>query len=204
MFKDTIAIFAAFIILFIMAVTVKVPLEQLADPTDSNYVPRPDWYFLFLFQILKLFEGPLEMVGTVILPGLAFLALLSVPFVDRGELRRLRHRTLAIGVTFFTALGWTGLTATAILTNPKTDSSGAQEGETIQEWQQLSPAELAGIAYYRDEKCASCHNLKEGTPKVGPNLTTAAIRRSPVWMIEHFKHPVAVSTWHLDASDPSQ
>ena len=188
-FKDTIAIFAAFIILFVMAVTVKVPLEQLADPTDSNYIPRPDWYFLFLFQILKLFEGPLEMVGTVILPGLAFLALLSVPFVDRGELRRLRHRTLAIGVTFFTALGWTGLTATAILTNPKTDSSGHQEGETIQEWQQLSPAELAGIAYYRDEKCASCHNLKEGTPKVGPNLTTAAIRRSPVWMIEHFKHP---------------
>jgi len=67
------------------------------------------------------------MVGTVILPGLAFLALLSVPFVDRGELRRLRHRTLAIGVTFLAALGWTGLTATAILTNPKTDSSGHQE-----------------------------------------------------------------------------
>ena len=188
-FKDTMAIFAAFIILFIMAVTVKVPLEQLADPTDSNYIPRPDWYFLFLFQTLKLFEGPLEMVGTVILPGLAFLALLSVPFVDRGELRRLRHRTLAIGVTFLAALGWTGLTATAILTNPKTDSSGHQEGETIQEWQQLSPAELAGIAYYRDEKCATCHNLREGTPKVGPNLTTAANRRSPVWMIEHFKHP---------------
>jgi ubiquinol-cytochrome c reductase cytochrome b subunit len=99
-FTDTIAIFAAFIILFVMAVTVKVPLEQLADPTDSNYIPRPDWYFLFLFQILKLFEGPLEMVGTVILTGLAFLALLSVPLVDPGELRRLRHRTLAIGVTF--------------------------------------------------------------------------------------------------------
>jgi ubiquinol-cytochrome c reductase cytochrome b subunit len=188
-FKDTFAIFVAFVILFVMAVTVKVPLEQLADPTDSNYVPRPDWYFLFLFQILKLFEGPLEMVGTVILPGLAFLALLSVPFVDRGESRRLRRRTLAIGVAVFAALGWTGLTATAILTNPKTDSSGGQAGEMIQGWQQLSPAELAGIAYYRDEKCASCHNLTEGTPKVGPNLTTAAIRRSLVWMIEHFKHP---------------
>lgn len=188
-FKDTVAIFVAFVILFVMAATVKVPLEQLADPTDSNYVPRPDWYFLFLFQILKLFEGPLEMVGTVILPGLAFLALLSVPFVDRGELRRLRRRTLAIGIAFFVALGWTGLTATAILTNPKTDSSGGEGGEMIQGWQQLSPSELAGIAYYRDEKCASCHNLTEGTPKVGPNLTTAANRRSPVWMIEHFKHP---------------
>jgi len=188
-FKDTIAIFAAFIILFVMAATVKVPLEQLADPTNSNYIPRPDWYFLFLFQILKLFEGPLEIVGTVILPGLAFLALLSVPFVDRGGMRRLRQRTLAIGVTLFAALGWTGLTGTAILTTPKTDSSGGLESENIQGWQQLSPVELAGIAYYRDEKCASCHNFAEGTPKVGPNLTTAAIRRSPTWMIEHFKHP---------------
>ena len=62
-FKDTMAIFAAFAILFVMAVAARVPLEQLADPTDTSYVPRPEWYFLFLFQLLKLFTGPLEVVG---------------------------------------------------------------------------------------------------------------------------------------------
>jgi len=67
-FKDTMAIFAAFAILFVMAVAVRVPLEQLADPTDTSYVPRPEWYFLFLFQLLKLFTGPLEVVGSVVLP----------------------------------------------------------------------------------------------------------------------------------------
>ena len=68
-FKDTVAIFIAFAILFVMAMVVRVPLERLADPTDTSYIPRPEWYFLFLFQTLKVFEGPLEVVGSVVLPG---------------------------------------------------------------------------------------------------------------------------------------
>ena len=87
-FRDTVAVFFAFAILFVMAVAVRVPLEQLADPTDTTYIPRPEWYFLFLFQTLKLFPGPLEMVGAVVLPGLAVLVLLLVPFIDRGQVRR--------------------------------------------------------------------------------------------------------------------
>src|SRR6266849_2307210 len=62
-FKDTVAIFIAFAILFTMAVVVRVPLEQLADPTDTFYIPRPEWYFLFLFQTLTLFPAPLELIG---------------------------------------------------------------------------------------------------------------------------------------------
>src|SRR5208337_412664 len=75
LFKDTVAIFVAFAVLFLMAVIVRVPLEQLADPTDTTYIPRPEWYFLFLFQTLKLFAGPLEVVGSVVLPTLAILPL---------------------------------------------------------------------------------------------------------------------------------
>ena len=84
-FKDTMAIFIAFAILFMMAVAVRVPLEQLADPTDTSYIPRPEWYFLFLFQTLKLFDGPLEVIGSVVLPGLAVLLLILVPFIDRSR-----------------------------------------------------------------------------------------------------------------------
>jgi quinol-cytochrome oxidoreductase complex cytochrome b subunit/cytochrome c2 len=188
-FKDTVAIFVAFVVLFVMAAVAKVPLERLADPTDTTYIPRPDWYFLFLFQTLKFFEGPLEIVGSVILPTLAILALLSVPFVDRGEVRRLTQRTLAIGVVTLAAVGWTGLTVVAIATTPKSGPSTGEETGAVEEWQQLSPVELTGIGYYREEKCASCHNLTEGPAKVGPNLTTTAIRRSPAWLIEHFRDP---------------
>src|SRR3954451_11352386 len=89
--KDTVAIFIAFAILFTLAVAVRVPLERMADPTDTSYIPRPEWYFLFLFQTLKFFEGPLEIVGSVVLPTLAIGALLLAPFIDRGRVVRVRQ-----------------------------------------------------------------------------------------------------------------
>ena len=90
-FKDTVAVFLAFAFLFVMAIVVRVPLERMADPTDTSYIPRPEWYFLFLFQTLKVFEGPLEVVGTVVLPTLAILALILTPFIDRSKLVRVRQ-----------------------------------------------------------------------------------------------------------------
>ncbi|MCI0624122.1 MAG: cytochrome b N-terminal domain-containing protein [Acidobacteria bacterium] len=188
-FKDTVAIFVAFIILFVMAVVVKVPLERLADPTDTTYIPRPDWYFLFLFQILKFCEGPLEVVGSVVLPTMAILALLLVPFVDRGAAKRLAQRTVAFSAVALAAIGWTGLTVTAIVTTPKPTPGSAESGTAVAGWQQLSPEALAGIGYYRKEQCASCHHLMDGKTKVGPNLSTTPIKRSVGWMVEHFKNP---------------
>jgi ubiquinol-cytochrome c reductase cytochrome b subunit len=188
-FKDTVAVFIAFIILFMMAVAARVPLERLADPTDTAYIPRPDWYFLFLFQTLKMFEGPLEIVGSVVLPTLAILALLLVPFFDRGTAKKLAQRTVALAVVALAAVGWAGLTVTAIVTTPKLSPTSDEEQTAILGWQQLSPEALAGIGYFREEQCSTCHNLSEGTPKVGPNLTNTASRRSPEWMIEHFRNP---------------
>ena len=80
-FKDTVAIFSAFAVLFTMAAVVHVPLEKLADPSDSSYIPRPEWYFLFLFQTLKLFTGPLELVGSLLLPSAAILKLALAPLL---------------------------------------------------------------------------------------------------------------------------
>src|SRR5713226_2820332 len=113
-FRDTVAIFAAFAILFVMAAAVHVPLEELADPTDTTYVPRPEWYFLFLFQTLKLFKGPLEMIGSVVLPTLAIFALVLVPFIDRGRMRKVTQRTFAAAVVCLAAIGWTSLTVAAM------------------------------------------------------------------------------------------
>ncbi len=109
-FKDTVAVFIAFVILFVMAIMVKVPLERMADPTDTAYTPRPEWYFLFLFQTLKFFNGPLEVIGTVVLPTVAILALILAPFIDRSRLVAVRQRTLAIGIVLLAGVGWGGLT----------------------------------------------------------------------------------------------
>jgi len=191
-FKDTLGIFAAFAILFTMAAAVRVPLEQLADPTNTSYVPRPEWYFLFLFQTLKLFQGPLEIVGSTVLPGLAVLALMLVPFIDRGRVVRVTKRTLAFGCVALGALGWTALTVAAIASTPKPDPAAEIDYSAPTDWMHLSPEELAGVAYFRQEDCAACHSVAGRGGKVGPNLAAGSIHKDVAWMLAHFKHPAAV------------
>lgn len=187
-FRDTIAIFVAFAALFMLAALIDVPLGRLADPTDTSFVPRPDWYFLWLFQMLKFFEGPFEVIGSHILPGLAVLALVATPFIDRGAMRRVTERTVAGGVLLLAFIGLAGLTAAAIRSTAKTQDS-AFETDGPQDWQQLSPEELAGIGHYRRENCVSCHATGGGGARIGPELTGTATRKSAAWMIAHFKSP---------------
>lgn len=191
-FKDTVAIFIAFVILFVMAAAVRVPLEQLADPTDTTYVPRPEWYFLFLFQTLKLFTGPLEVVGSVVLPGLAVLALLLVPFIDRSQMVKVSRRTFAIGFVLLAGIGWGGLTAAAVKSTPVEAGAVAVDYSAPTDWMQLSPEEMAGVAYFRRENCMSCHAIGEKGGNVGPDLTRISIHKDAAWMIQHFKRPSAM------------
>jgi len=191
-FKDAVAIAVAFTILFLMAAAVRVPLEQLADPTDTLYTPRPEWYFLFLFQLLKLFSGPLEVVGSVVLPGLAVLALILVPFVDRTRMVNVTRRFAAAAFVVLAVIGWGGLTAAAVLTTPKEARTETVDYSAPTDWMQLSPQELAGVAYFRTENCIACHVVGEHGTAVGPDLTKTAIHKDAAWMIQHFKRPSLV------------
>jgi ubiquinol-cytochrome c reductase cytochrome b subunit len=191
-FRDTVAIFIAFAILFVLAVAARVPLEQLADPTDTTYVPRPEWYFLFLFQTLKLFEGPLEVVGSVVLPTLAILALLLVPFIDRGRMRKVTERTAAAAVVVLAAIGWGGLTLAAVASTPQQPIAARVDFSQPTDWLEVSPVEMAGIGYFRQENCIGCHTVGSGKPKIGPDLAARSIRNTALWMIQHFKRPSAM------------
>lgn len=187
-FKDTVAVFVAFCVLFALAMTIQAPLGRLADPTDTTYVPRPEWYFLFLFQTLKFFEGPLEVVGAHILPGLAVAALAMAPFIDRGKLRKVTQRTTAWGIVLLAGALWAGLTIAAVRSTPSTSAEEEAGGE-LQQWQSLSPEELAGIGYFRKENCYGCHVLGTKGKAVGPDLTKVSVKRDAAWLIAHFKHP---------------
>jgi ubiquinol-cytochrome c reductase cytochrome b subunit len=193
-FKDTVAIFIAFAILFTLAIMARVPLERMADPTDTTYIPRPEWYFLFLFQMLKVFEGPLEVIGTVILPTVAILALILTPFIDRGRMVKVRQRTLAMGVVVLAAIGWGGLTLAAIRSTPPQTAAASIDFSGPVQWMQLKPAELSGIHYYKEQNCGVCHNVTAGgEAKSGPNLLNTGRRHDAAWMLLHFKAPQATS-----------
>jgi mono/diheme cytochrome c family protein len=147
-FKDFIVIFAVFLLLIGLAVFVSVAFEPPADPNNSTYVPRPEWYFLFLFQMLKYFPGKLEWIGTFILPTLGILALALLPFYDRNRYRHWKKRKFAIGFMSVVVVGIVALTIMAIASTPPAEE--AQIAQTIGEKVVLGE-ELFSI------NCVECH-----------------------------------------------
>ncbi len=127
-FKDLLVSFAIFLLLVGLAAFLGVANEPKADPSDTAYIPRPEWYFLFLFQLLKYFPGQVEWVGTAIIPGIAVLALFLLPFLDRNPRRYWKQRKLAIGVMSAIVVGIVALTILAVLTTPPQTESGAVAG----------------------------------------------------------------------------
>jgi quinol-cytochrome oxidoreductase complex cytochrome b subunit len=88
------------------------PLDAPADPA-SDYPARPEWYFLSLFQLLKYFEGPLEVVGTILIPGLAAAYLLALPLLDRAPSTALRSRLVYLAPIVLGILGAVGPSSSA-------------------------------------------------------------------------------------------
>ena len=141
---------------------------------------------------MKLFSGPLEIVGSVVLPGLAVLALILVPFLDRSQMVKVTRRTVAASFVILAAVGWTALTARAVITTPPPAGEVEVDYSAPTDWMQLSPEEMAGVAYFREENCVSCHAIGGHGNRVGPDLTATSIHRDAAWMIQHFKRPSAM------------
>jgi len=117
-FKDTIAALLIFIILAALAYFVGAPLEARANPADTTYTPRPEWYFLFLFQALKYFPGKLEVIGAMVLPGLFILLLILLPFIDRSPKRHFLNRPFASISAFVVVAGILFLTIASVREAP--------------------------------------------------------------------------------------
>ena len=155
------------------------PLEGPADPTDATYIPRPEWYFLGLFQLLKYFPGKWEVVGAMVVPGLtaAFLALL--PWIDRGRDRDpLTRRTIMsvvtigfISVAALTTLGW----------RDKPSSAASRDSWTLRE--------IGGRLYAQKLNCTKCHTE---TGLADP-LDGGPSTRGPEWIAGHIVDPEMIA-----------
>ncbi len=117
-YPDQLARDVAFAVLVVLVMAVLASsgdahLDAPADPT-ADYKPRPEWYFLFLFQLLKYLPGSLELVGTMVLPGLAGAFLFMLPLLDRGESKRARDRLPYLAPVLLGACGVVALTAQSL------------------------------------------------------------------------------------------
>ena len=135
-FEDVVGMLILFVILAAVALFVPVPLEDVADPTNADYDPRPEWYFLFLFQLLKYFQGPFEIIGTFVIPTVGMLLLLFLPFLDRSERAVLWKRPIALTVTSLCVVGIVVLTILGG-TSKKLETADAAVQETLQPTEQI-------------------------------------------------------------------
>ncbi len=98
-YKDAVVFSVVFIILAIVVLKIPAKLEAIANPTDTSYVPRPEWYFLFLFEMLKYFKGPLEIIGTIAIPTIGAGILIALPFIDSRRERNPFKRPIISSLT---------------------------------------------------------------------------------------------------------
>ena len=163
-FEDVVGMLILFVVLAVVALSVPVPLEDVADPTNADYDPRPEWYFLFLFQLLKYFQGPFEVIGTFVIPTVGMVLLLLLPFLDRSERAVLWKRPVALTVTTVSVAGIVLLTIlgasspkletqetpqpaeqTQDTTTPDTETVEVEEGAEVFDFQ-LTEEEIDGTA----------------------------------------------------------
>ena len=107
---EAVVALALLVALVLLAAFTKPPLQDVAGPSVAGYVPRPEWYFLWLFQLLKYFKGSLEAVGTALVPTAVVALMVALPFLDRRQpkTRRLLPGTRPVRV-------WPRVVAAAVM-----------------------------------------------------------------------------------------
>ena len=177
-FKDTVAAAAVFALLLTFAMAFRVPLDPIADPSDASYVPRPEWYFLSLFQLLKYFPGPLEPVATIVIPGLVVGGLLLLPFLDRRPDRHPLKRPLVTGG--FVLLGTVMATLTYL---------GLRDSPAHADPSNWGPLALAGREFVNDERCQKCHYVGGSANPIADTR----LRKDREWLLAHIADPEIIA-----------
>ncbi|HEX6753145.1 MAG TPA: c-type cytochrome [Solirubrobacterales bacterium] len=152
----------------VIAMSIILGAEQgpKADPTSTTYVPRPEWYFFFLFELLRVIKPPeLVPIATIGIPTICMVLLLLLPFYDRGPERNPIRRPIA------TTAGVMTIVAMAYLT-----FLGATGGSPTEIEMEVAPQYEAGKEVVAGAGCLACHKIGENGGTIGPELTHIATR----------------------------
>jgi len=164
--------------IIVMSIVLGAELGPKADPTTTTYTPRPEWYFFFLFELLRVIKPPeLVSLATLGIPTICMIMLFLLPFYDRGPERRPERRPIATvaGIFVIGAMGYlTYLGAEAgaptQIEQATPERIKAQGGAVLRQYE-------AGKQVVAQSGCLACHKIGEnGNGGPGPNLTKIADR----------------------------
>lgn len=220
--RDSTAVLVAFLLLMTLAILQSrgvfgPPLEAKADPTNSTFVPRPDWYFLGLQHLLRLFpSGFGQVLATTVIPTMAVALLLALPFLDRNPERFPRRRPIAMTAGALAALAVVSLTLAGEravrveeqalarrLAAARSTPTRAAAVPTERPPQNEAKLIASGALLFDQLKCASCHAVT-GPPRDGiPTLAWEGSRARRNWLRVYLKKPTRIH-WETDLSKPGQ
>jgi mono/diheme cytochrome c family protein len=175
-FKDSAMMLVVAVILVLMSLILGAELGPKADPTTTTYVPRPEWYFFFLFEVLRVIKPAiLTPLATIGVPTICMILMFLLPFIDRGPERRPERRPVAVtfGIFVIVAMAYLTYLGAAAGSPNEIDLNVPQQYE-------------AGKLVAAQSGCLACHKIGEnGNGGPGPNLSDvadklpkAAIRRT--------------------------
>jgi len=165
-----------------------------ADPGTTNFVPRPDWYFYFLFYLLRIFKWPNTVIlGTVGIPTIALLLLIGLPFLDRRRERRLLRRPDAIVAAILTVLSMGVLTFKGATAR---ESLGSETLAAVPTWAkrqgfQNDKQAIAGAKLFATVGCENCHTyLGTGSSNLGaPDLSAIGKGQQASFFAQYVSNP---------------
>ncbi len=159
--KDGVMATITLLVIILMAVLFGAELGPKADPTTTTYSPRPEWYFFFLFELLRVVKPPaLVFVATIGIPTICLVLLLLLPFYDRSAERHPLKRPIAMLASVITVAAMTYL---SIL--------GAIAGPPSQVDIEVAPQYQRGADVAAASGCLGCHRIGHNGNTIGPDLT---------------------------------
>ena len=159
--KDSAMAAITLAVIIFMAVFLGAELGPKADPTTTTYSPRPEWYFFFLFELLRVVKPPaLVFMATIGIPTICLVILLLLPFFDRGPERRALRRPIAMMTMVAAAAAMGYLTVEGALVGPPTEIA-----------LKTNPQFNKGKEVMGSSGCLGCHKVGDNGNTIGPNLT---------------------------------
>ena len=165
-----------------MAIIFGAELGPKADPTTTTYVPRPEWYFFFLFELLRVIKPALLVpLATIGVPTILMVLMILVPFIDRGPERRPERRPIATITAIFVIFAMGYLTYLGA-------AAGSPNEIDVEVAEQYEPGKLVAA----QSGCLACHKIAEnGNDGPGPELTDIGDKLYPAAIERTLENPTA-------------
>jgi menaquinol-cytochrome c reductase cytochrome b/c subunit len=181
--KDSVMAAITVFVIVILSLFLGAELGPKADPTTTTYVPRPEWYYFFLFELLRVIKPPvLTPLATIGIPTICIILLITLPFIDRNPERRPERRPIA------TTAGILTIFAIGFLTYLGAAAGSTSEIDSVP----VPPEAQAGAIVAAQSGCLACHKFGEnGNDGPGPELTDIAKKLPKAAILRTLENPTA-------------